>query len=95
MNYVRGIGAVDTMIRFPHAEILTQEGDTTPHQTSEMYVDHRFKSIAEHGSTEDRDPAPPTLEQTDRWEVDRGRHGVIAEQERDLRREPQTQETVK
>jgi uncharacterized protein len=81
MTFVSGIGAIDTMIGFPHAdlrasyaEILKQVRDRESHESFEMPVEYMFKGIPEkgYGATEDRDPVLHTLEQMDRWGVDVG-----------------------
>jgi predicted TIM-barrel fold metal-dependent hydrolase len=75
------IGAIDTMIGFPHVdlrgsyrEMLGQIRDQQTHEEFEMPVEYMFKGVPEkgYGESGDRDPVLYTLSEMDRWGVDVG-----------------------
>ncbi len=75
------IGAIDTMIGFPHVdlrgsyrEMLGQIRDQQTHEEFEMPVEYMFKGVPEkgYGESGDRDPVLYTLSEMDRWGVEVG-----------------------
>ena len=81
MRRNREIGAIDTMIGFPHVdlrgsyqEMLGQIRDRQTQEDFEMPVEYMFKGVPEkgYGESGDRDPVLYTLSEMDRWGVDVG-----------------------
>jgi predicted TIM-barrel fold metal-dependent hydrolase len=75
------IGAIDTMIGFPHVDLrgsyqamLEQIRDRQTQEEFEMPVEYMFKGVPEkgYGESGDRDPVLYTLSEMDRWGVDIG-----------------------
>ena len=79
MSMPSGIGIVDTMIGFPHPDlrevyafITRQTRDQESRQDFQFPVEYMFKDVPEKQLTGSADPVAVTIEQMDRWGIERG-----------------------
>jgi uncharacterized protein len=79
MSMPTGIGIVDTMIGFPHPDlrevyafITRQTRDEESRQDFQFPVEYMFKDVPEKQLTGSADPVAVTIEQMDRWGIERG-----------------------
>ena len=79
MSMPTGIGIVDTMIGFPHPDlrevyafITRQTRDEESRQDFQFPVEYMFKDVPEKQLTGSADPVGVTIEQMDRWGIERG-----------------------
>ena len=77
------IGIVDTMLGFPHRDmketyrfITNQTKDRQSKDDFEFPVEYMFKNVPEKGYRDVEDPIAVTLQEMDRWGVERGMIGV-------------------
>ncbi|HEX4864612.1 MAG TPA: amidohydrolase family protein, partial [Acidimicrobiales bacterium] len=87
MSMPTGVGIIDTMIGFPHSDlrdvyafITRQTRDQESRQEFQFPVEYMFKDVPEKQLTGASDPVAVTLEQMDRWGVERGVISVGDEQ---------------
>jgi predicted TIM-barrel fold metal-dependent hydrolase len=78
-----GIGVVDTMIGFPHADmnavyefIKRQTHDRESKEEFEFPVEYMFKQVPEKELTGSEDPIAVTLGEMDRWGIEQGMIGI-------------------
>jgi predicted TIM-barrel fold metal-dependent hydrolase len=83
MGFPAGIGVVDTMIGFPHADmqqvyafITKQTKDRESKEEFEFPAEYMFKDVPEKGLTGSADPVGVTLREMDLWGVEKGLIGV-------------------
>jgi predicted TIM-barrel fold metal-dependent hydrolase len=83
MGMPDGVGIVDTMIGFPHADmagvydfITRQTKDRESKEDFKFPAEYMFKDVPEKELTESQDPVSVTLVEMDRWGVERGLIGV-------------------
>ena len=83
MGMPDGVGIVDTMIGFPHADmagvydfITRQTKDRESKEDFKFPAEYMFKDVPEKELTESQDPVSVTLGEMDRWGVERGLIGV-------------------
>ncbi|HEV2368244.1 MAG TPA: amidohydrolase family protein [Acidimicrobiales bacterium] len=83
MPIPEGIPIIDTMIGFPHADmrqtyafITRQTKDRQSREDFRFPAEYMFKQVPEKALTGNDDPVAVTLEQMDRWGVERGMIGV-------------------
>ena len=83
MGMPSGIGIIDTMIGFPHGDmaktyefITRQTKDRQSKEEYEFPVEYMFKQVPDKQLRNESDPVASTLEQMDRWGVERGLIGV-------------------
>jgi len=83
MGMPDGVGIVDTMIGFPHADmagiydfITRQTKDRESKEDFKFPAEYMFKAVPEKELTESQDPVSVTLGEMDRWGVERGLIGV-------------------
>jgi uncharacterized protein len=79
----RGVGIVDTMIGFPHADmektyafITRQTKDRESKEEFDFPVEYMFKDVPEKDLREVDDPISVTLREMDLWGIERGLIGV-------------------
>jgi len=77
------IGIIDTMIDFPHADmaatykfITQQTRDTESKEDFEFPVEYMFKDVPDKGLRDLDDPIGLTIDEMDRWGIERGLIGV-------------------
>ena len=78
-----GIGIVDTMIGFPHPDmkdlyafITRQTRDAESRESFQFPVEYMFKDVPEKGLTGSTDPVGVTVDEMDRWGIERGLIGL-------------------
>jgi predicted TIM-barrel fold metal-dependent hydrolase len=83
MGMLSGIGIIDTMIGFPHRDmqdtyafITRQTKDRESKESFQFPVEYMFKDVPDKRLTDVDDPIAHTLEQMDRWGVERGMVGI-------------------
>ncbi len=83
MGMPDGVGIIDTMIGFPHADmagvydfITRQTKDRESKEDFKFPAEYMFKDVPEKELTESQDPVSVTLGEMDRWGVERGLIGV-------------------
>ena len=83
MGMPDGVGIVDTMIGFPHADmagvydfITRQTKDRESKEDFKFPAEYMFKDVPEKELTESQDPVSVTLGEMDRWGVEMGLIGV-------------------
>jgi predicted TIM-barrel fold metal-dependent hydrolase len=83
MGIPSGIGIVDTMIGFPHADmaqvyafITRQTKDRESKEDFEFPAEYMFKDVPEKALTDSPDPVGVTLREMDLWGVEKGLIGV-------------------
>jgi hypothetical protein len=83
MGMPDGVGIIDTMIGFPHADmagvydfITRQTKDRESKEEFTFPAEYMFKDVPEKQLTESQDPVSVTLGEMDRWGVERGLIGV-------------------
>jgi predicted TIM-barrel fold metal-dependent hydrolase len=83
MTMPTGIGAIDTMIGFPHHDmnatydfIKRQTKDRESKEEFEFPAEYMFKEVPEKDLRDASDPVAVTLAEMDRWGVARGMIGV-------------------
>ena len=86
MTMPDGIGAIDTMIGFPHADmkavyafITRQTNDRESKEQFEFPVEYMFKDVPEKELRHEGDPLAVTLREMDKWGIERGMIGVGGE----------------
>ncbi|MEX2626066.1 MAG: amidohydrolase family protein [Ilumatobacteraceae bacterium] len=77
------IGIIDTMIGFPHRDmketyafITRQTKDKESQENFKFPAEYMFKNVPEKEISDDDDPVAITLQEMDRWGVERGMIGV-------------------
>lgn len=77
------IGIIDTMIGFPHRDmketyafITRQTKDKESQEDFKFPAEYMFKNVPEKEIADDDDPVAITLQEMDRWGVERGMIGV-------------------
>ncbi len=87
MGMPDGIGIIDTMIGFPHSDtkstydfITRQTKDRESQEEFEFPAQYMFKNVPERDAAATADPISATLEQMDRWGVERGMIGISDEE---------------
>ena len=83
MGMPEGVGIIDTMIGFPHADmkgvydfITRQTKDRESKEDFKFPAEYMFKQVPEKELTDARDPVSVTIGEMDRWGVERGLIGV-------------------
>jgi predicted TIM-barrel fold metal-dependent hydrolase len=83
MGMPTGIGIIDTMIGFPHRDmrdtyafITSQTKDKESKEDFQFPVEYMFKDVPDKRLAEIDDPIAHTLDQMDRWGVERGMVGI-------------------
>jgi predicted TIM-barrel fold metal-dependent hydrolase len=83
MTFISDIGAIDTMIGFPHADmkstykfITDQVKDTQSKEEFEFPAEYMFKDVPEKKLRDSADPISVTLGEMDKWGIARGMIGV-------------------
>jgi len=83
MTMPTDIGIIDTMIGFPHRDmretykfITDQTKDRQSKEQFEFPVEYMFKDVPEKGLRDADDPIAATLNEMDKWGVERGLIGV-------------------
>ncbi|MCU4184178.1 amidohydrolase family protein [Acidiferrimicrobium sp. IK] len=83
MAFPQGIGIIDTMIGFPHADmaetyafITKQTKDRQSREEFEFPAEYMFKDVPEKALRNAPDPVDTTLREMDRWGVERGLIGL-------------------
>lgn len=81
------IGIVDTMIDFPHPDmaetyrfITEQARDRETRETFEFPAEYLFKDVPDKALRDTPDPIAVTVDEMDRWGIDRGLVGVDGEE---------------
>jgi predicted TIM-barrel fold metal-dependent hydrolase len=87
MSFISDIGAIDTMIGFPHADmkgvykfITDQVKDTQSKEEFEFPAEYMFKDVPEKKLGGSDDPISVTLHEMDTWGIARGLVGVGGEE---------------
>jgi predicted TIM-barrel fold metal-dependent hydrolase len=87
MSFISDIGAIDTMIGFPHADmkgvykfITDQVKDTQSKEEFEFPAEYMFKDVPEKKLRGSDDPISVTLHEMDTWGIARGLVGVGGEE---------------
>jgi predicted TIM-barrel fold metal-dependent hydrolase len=83
MAMPRDIGAIDTMLGFPHPDmkevyrfITRQTKDVESNEEFEFPVEYMFKDVPEKALTGSEDPIGVTLREMDLWGIEKGLIGV-------------------
>jgi uncharacterized protein len=83
MGMPSGIGIIDTMIGFPHRDmkdvyafITRQTKDRESKEDFKFPAEYMFKQVPEKELTNTDDPVALTLQEMDRWGIERGLIGV-------------------
>ena len=83
MSFISDIGAIDTMIGFPHEDmkstykfITDQVKDTQSKEEFEFPAEYMFKDVPEKKLRHSSDPIAVTLGEMDKWGIERGMIGV-------------------
>lgn len=83
MGMPEGVGIIDTMIGFPHADmkgvydfITRQTKDRESKEDFKFPAEYMFKQVPEKELTDAQDPVSVTIGEMDRWGVERGLIGV-------------------
>jgi uncharacterized protein len=95
MAAASGIGIIDTMIGFPHADmaetygfITKQAKDSQTREQFEFPVEYMFKDVPEQALAKEGDPIVVTLREMDRAGIERGMIGLDATGIRALEEHP-------
>ena len=83
MSMPTDVGAIDTMIGFPHKDmkavyrfITDQTKDKQSKEEFAFPAEYMFKDVPEKGLTDSDDPIAVTLREMDLWGIDKGLIGV-------------------
>jgi predicted TIM-barrel fold metal-dependent hydrolase len=92
MGFPDGIGVIDTMVGFPHADmkqtyafITRQTKDTESKEDFEFPVEYMFKDVPEKAMIGEIDPVGATLREMDLWGVEKAMIGVSLNNENSSR----------